>query len=162
MNFSATPLADGVTFIVEGTDLAGKHGTTLVNGEQWALVQQESAADQARALFDDEVKDFFAPLTKAIDKVRDAAAAPQMDELSYVVTQERVDGVEAQERHLVKLTTDSIILRAIEEGKVHRLRWVGEELVVLAANTWAPSADSPQEADPVSDADSASGDVDLS
>lgn len=129
MTLTTTKLV-GSRVLVSGTDVRGTDGQTILDSTQWDEVNSNSAFDKATAGFEAAVQAFFAPLTKASEEF-EAQAKPQMDPASYVVLQERVEGVAPQAEQLLKLNHDSVVLRLIGQGDLSRLIWVGESLEVL-------------------------------
>lgn len=130
MTFTVTKLVNERAMII-GTDKFGVSGKTIVSTEQWDEVNSNTAYDQATEAFDAAVKEFFAPLTEASEKLVSALEKPE-DETGYVVLNEGAPATPGEERVLIKLTRDSMILRLIEEGKADsRLVWVNDELEVL-------------------------------
>lgn len=130
MSFTTTALADD-RYLVEGQDVRGVTGQMIVNGTQWNQMQRRRELAAAHEKFDLKVEAFFAPLNEAISEIN-AAKKVEVDPLLYVVEQEAVEGSDAREERLIRLTPDSVILRAIAEGKDDRLIWVGGELVLTA------------------------------
>jgi hypothetical protein len=131
MTFNTKKLT-GSRVVVEGTDLAGNSGTTVVSSAQWDEINQRGEFSQAQQAFDDAVEEFFAPLTEAAEKLANSVSRPT-DSISYVVQQEEIVGQAAQPQVLVRLSHDSIVLRLIESGNTDRLVWVGDKLEVLEA-----------------------------
>ena len=130
-NFTATALANE-HFLVEGTDIRGKHGEAVVYGGDWLEIKRMLGTDSAKEQLDAAIEEFFKPLVEAADAFA-AAKAPVVDALSVVVLNEGTAGEPARERKVLHLTRDSQILRAIEEGATDRLLWVNGELVITAA-----------------------------
>ena len=127
MTFTTTPLADGST-LVEGTDSKGNEGTTILKSEKWAAYLHLLANEQANALFDEEVREFFAPLTEAADR-----AATLFNQLNGVDEDLAVltidEGSKTTEARVIVLDEDGILLRLLHEGLTDRLRWVNNVLV---------------------------------
>lgn len=132
-SFTATALV-GDRVLVQGEDQFGTTGRTVVDGSQWASINQHKEYDQATEAFDAAVEAFFAPLTEAADKLDEALAGKPDDSTSYVVLHEAVEATPGQAGQLVKLTPDSIVLRLVEAGSFDRLVWVDGNLEVLAAS----------------------------
>lgn len=130
MSFTTTALADD-RYLVEGQDVRGVTGQVIVDGTQWNQMQRRRELTEAHKEFDLKVEAFFAPLSEAISEINSAKKI-EVDPLLYVVEQEAVEGSAAREERLIRLTPDSVILRAIAEGKDDRLIWVGGELVLTA------------------------------
>lgn len=121
--------------LVSGTDHLGNEGKTIVFTAQWDELKARKNFSSAQADFDAEVEKFFKPLTKAAKKAEKALNAKAPDAASYIVLTEEVKEVSGQPAQVVALTTDSIILRLIEEGNTDRLVWVdATTLGVLAAS----------------------------
>lgn len=132
MSFTAQSML-GNKVLVTGTDKLGNAGTTEVDSTQWDDLKTRKNFDASTEAFDAAVAEFFAPLIEAVEAV-EAAATPVHDALEYVVLHEGTEGTEAQPEEVVQLTTDSIILRCIEEGQTDRLVWVNPTtLGVLSA-----------------------------
>ena len=130
-NFTTTALANE-HFLVEGTDVRGKHGECVVYGGEWLAIKRALGTDTAKAQLDAAIEEFFKPLVEAADAFAEAKA-PVVDALSVVVLNEGTTGEPAREREVVHLSRSSQILRAIEEGATDRLLWVDGELVITAA-----------------------------
>lgn len=118
--------------LVSGTDSLGQSGKTVVSTEQWDDLKAQKNFSSAEADFDKAVEEFFKPLVEAADAMTKALSKPK-DPAEYIVLTEATEGVEAEPAQIVSLTTDSIILRLIEEGNTDRLVWLsGDHLGVLA------------------------------
>lgn len=122
--------------LVTGTDVAGNSGRMTVDTTQWDELTARSNFSKAVEDFDAEVEKFFAPITKAAKKAEKKMAKAQApDPASYIVLKEGTEGVAAEPAQLVSLTTDSIILRLIEEGDTDRLVWVDEHTLAVLAKS---------------------------
>ncbi len=121
--FEVTPLLDGRT-LVEGTDIKGVEGRTVLSSPAWQAVLDYRKQDEAMAEFDKTVEAFFAPLTEAADKLAETTVNPW----ATVTIGESVEGVTARE---VKLDEQGIILRLLAETDGSMLRWVGNDLVAV-------------------------------
>jgi len=130
--FKVTQLL-GQQALVEGTDSAGATGSVVLDTREWDSIKADQAFSQATEDFEAAVEKFFKPITDAAEaaNVKLNSVTPT-DAAAYVVVQERVEGVQAQDEVLHHLSHDSIVLRLIEEKKVNRLKWVGDQLVVTA------------------------------
>lgn len=133
MTFTTTQLT-GDRVLVQGTDIAGYAGKTVIDGAQWAELNARTNLNKAQEAFDSAVEDFFKPLQDAADKIEKSLAKP-IDSSSYVVLDEGTEGVHATPRQVVHLTHDSIVLRLIEDGQSDRLLWVNDELEVIAVDS---------------------------
>jgi hypothetical protein len=132
MSFTAQNMLGGKV-LVTGTDTLGNSGVTEVDSTQWDELKARQTFDASTEAFDAAVQEFFAPLTEAAEAVAESAK-PKHDKLEYVVLHEGTEGQQAQAEEIVQLTTDSIILRCIEEGQTDRLVWVdASTLGVLSA-----------------------------
>ena len=138
-NFTTTALANEF-FLVEGTDVRGKHGECIVDGGEWLAIKRALGTDTAKEQLDAAIEEFFKPLVEAADAFT-AAKAPVVDALSVVVLEEGTAGEPAREREVVHLGRDAQILRAIEEGATDRLLWVDGTLVITAAPVEVPAQD---------------------
>lgn len=121
--FEVTPLLDGRT-LVEGTDIKGVEGRTVLSSPAWQAVLDYRKQDEAMAEFDKTVEAFFAPLTEAADKLAETTVNPW----ATVTIGESVEGITARE---VKLDEQGIILRLLAETDGSMLRWVGNDLVAV-------------------------------
>lgn len=121
--FEVTPLLDGRT-LVEGTDIKGVEGRTVLSSPAWRAVLDYRKQDEAMAEFDKTVEAFFAPLTEAADKLAETTVNPW----ATVTIGESVEGVTARE---VTLDEQGIILRLLAETDGSMLRWVGNDLVAV-------------------------------
>lgn len=118
--------------LVSGTDSMGQSGKTVVSTQQWDDLKAQKNFSTAEADFDKAVEEFFAPLVEAAEAMTDAVTRPK-DPTEYVVLKEATEGVEATPAQIIELTTDSMILRLIEEGNTDRLVWLDDtHLGVLA------------------------------
>lgn len=112
--------------LVSGTDIHGTDGKTIVSTKQWDELKSRKNFSAATEDFDAAVEAFFAPLIEAAEKAQKAAAPKPKDSAEYIVLTNEVEGVAAKPADIVALSTDSIILRLIEEGNTDRLVWVDE------------------------------------
>jgi hypothetical protein len=136
--FTTTRLVDGRA-LVAGQDRNGVSGQTVVDATEWDEINADQRYNTAVADFDAKVEAFFAPLVEAAEAANKALTIDK-DPVSYVVVQEAVEGTKAQDEILHHLSNDSIVLRLIEDGAFDRLVWVGDDLVVVAADTPLPVA----------------------
>ena len=136
-HFTTTALADEF-FLVEGTDVRGKHGECVVPGGEWLAIKRALGTDTAKEQLNAAIEEFFKPLVEAADAFA-AAKAPVVDALSVVVLNEGTAGEPAREREVVHLSRYAQILRAIEEGTTDRLLWVSGELMITAAPAEIPT-----------------------
>lgn len=130
MTFTTANLT-GERVLVKGTDVFGTEGSTVLDGSEWAQVKRHSAFHSAQETFDSAVESFFEPLLEAANKLEDALALPAPDPITYVVLNEGVEGTDGQEREVIKLGPDSVVLRLIEAGDTDRLVWVMDRLEVM-------------------------------
>lgn len=137
--FTTTRLT-GHRVLVEGTDIRGNEGTTVLDSQQWDDLAAHSQYHQDVDAFDAAVEEFFAPLTTAAEAL-EAKRQQAEDPLTYVVMSEGVDGQEARAEVRVRLSNDSILLRLLEAGDTDRLIWVNDTLEVLEAATQEASAE---------------------
>ena len=123
--FTVTKLMGGGT-LVEGTDVTGKEGRTILVSDRWEMLQSIRLHKQASEVFDASVKEFFAPLTEAAEAAK-AIANPTSEDWSKVVVTEGTEGAEPE---VVVLDMDGIILRLLDETDGSMLRWIGEDTLV--------------------------------
>lgn len=128
--FSITPLL-GQRALIQGTDTAGVTGKVTVSTQQWDELNARKGFEEAQAGFDEAVAKFFAPITEAAEAANQKVEVP-VDEMSYVVLNEGVEAVAGQPDEIVKLWSDSILIRLVEAKQFKRLVWVGDVLEVTA------------------------------
>jgi hypothetical protein len=126
--FTVTPLLGGGT-LVEGTDVTGKEGRTILLSDKWDAVKSVRAHIAASEAFDEVVTEFFKPLTDAAEMAT-AIAHPASADWSKVTIVEGTEGVPAE---VVSLDMDGVILRLLEETDGAMLRWIGEDTLVAIA-----------------------------
>jgi hypothetical protein len=126
--FTITPLLGGGT-LVEGTDITGKEGRTILLSDKWDAVKSVRAHIAASEAFDEVVTEFFKPLTDAAEMAT-AIAHPAANDWSKVTIVEGTEGVPAE---VVSLDMDGVILRLLEETDGSTLRWIGEDVLVAIA-----------------------------
>ena len=130
MSFTTINLANDQV-LVEGTDLRGNSGSVVLDGTEWNAMQERDRISGAFEKFDESIEAFFAPLVEAAKQVSEAHKVT-IDPLLYIVEQEEVQPQEGKAERLVRLGTDTVILRAIALDKTDRLIWVNGSLVVTA------------------------------
>ena len=132
MTFTTTPLV-GNRVLVEGTDKNSIVGREVLDSSQWTELKARRGHDEAHVAFNDAVKEFYAPLTDAIDELNASHAKANDDDILKVVITEATEAVAAVREESVRLTRDSAVLRLLEAGQEDRLVWVGEHLEILSA-----------------------------
>lgn len=105
---------------------------TILDTAQWDNLKALSQTNEAQADFDQAVKDFFAPLTDAIDKL-ETAKAPKVDDTFLVVIGETVEGTPDKQARVYHLGHDAAVLRILESGDHSRLVWVGNDAIEIVA-----------------------------
>lgn len=123
--FTVTKLM-GPGTLVEGTDITGKEGRTILISDKWEMLQSVIALNKAAEVFDATVAEFFAPLTDAAE-LATAIAHPVAEDWSKVTLTEATEGVAAE---VIELDMDGIILRLLDETDGSMLRWIGEDVLV--------------------------------
>ena len=126
--FVVTPLMGGGT-LVEGTDVTGKTGRTILLSDKWEAVQSVRSHMRASEAFDEVVQEFFAPLTEAAEAAQ-AIAHPTATDWSTVTL---VEGTEFEPAEVVSLDMDGTLLRLLAETDGSSLRWVGDDTLVAIA-----------------------------
>ena len=126
--FVVTPLLGGGT-LVEGTDVTGKTGRTILLSDKWEAVKSVRAHIAASEAFDEVVQEFFAPITEAAEAAQ-AIAHPTATDWSTVTL---VEGTESMPAEVVALDMDGVILRLLAETDGSSLRWVGDDTLVAIA-----------------------------
>lgn len=119
----------GARAVVRGTDTNGVDGECVVSTAQWDSVTAHDKQHQAQEDFDAAVEEFFKPLTDAAERA--SQTVQTVDEDSFIVLHEGVEGVPGRPADILRLNHDSIVLRIIEQGNHDRLVWVNECLEVL-------------------------------
>lgn len=104
----------------------------ILDTAQWDYIKSLTETNEAQADFDKAVKDFFAPLTEAIDKIEEAKA-PKVDDTYLVVTGETVEGTPGKQARAYHLGHDAAVLRILESGDHSRLVWVGNDAIEIVA-----------------------------
>lgn len=138
MTFTTMKLT-GDRVLVKGEDRSGAYGETVLDSSEWSEVQARRDHAIAHDEFDRAVEKFFAPLNDAAEKLNAGFVKEDTDSSSFVVLNEGVDATPGEDRLVIKLSHDSIVLRLLEEGGEDRLVWVNDELEVLAV---LPNTDS--------------------
>jgi hypothetical protein len=126
--FTITPLLGGGT-LVEGTDVTGKSGRTILISDRWDAVQSLRNHMRASEAFDEVVTEFFKPLTEAADAAS-AIAHPVTTQWNKVTISE---GTEFEPAEVIDLDMDGVLLRLLHEEQHDLLRWVGEDVLVAIA-----------------------------
>ena len=127
--FKTTKLA-GHRVLVQGSE---KDQTCILDSSEWDEVRASLTATVATEAYDAAIERFFAPITKAADKL-DAALAKAMgptDSRSQIVINPGVQAVEGVEPEIIELGRDATILRMIESDHTEQLIWVGGSIELL-------------------------------
>ena len=123
--FTVTKLM-GPGTLVEGEDVTGKSGRTILISDKWEMLQSVIAHNKAAEVFDATVAEFFAPLTDAAE-LATAIAHPVAEDWSKVTLTEATEGVAAE---VIELDMDGVILRLLDETDGSMLRWIGTDILV--------------------------------
>ena len=123
MGFTTRSVVGGGVF-VEGTDIVGNTGSTILFDHAWAAWQQHIQQDAAMEEYDAAVTAFFAPLVEAAEAVK----ADAKKDWSTIVVDEACPSVPGRGIHLGH---DGVILRIIDETDGSSLRWVNGSLIAL-------------------------------
>jgi len=126
--FTVTPLLGGGT-LVEGSDVTGATGRTILLSDKWEAVKSVRNHIAASEAFDQVVTEFFKPITEAAE-LAETIAHPTATDWSTVTL---VEGTEGTPAEVVSLDMDGVILRLLEETDGSQLRWVGEDTLVAIA-----------------------------
>lgn len=135
MTFTTTKLA-GNRVLVSGTDSRSFTGETVLDSTEWEAVKAHRAHDAAHGEFDKEVEKFFAPITKAAEKLTSAHTAPQLDEAYALVISAAVEGTPSQDAEVIILGHDAAVLRMLEDNPkdaAKRLVWIDKTLEIISA-----------------------------
>jgi hypothetical protein len=125
MPFTITKLM-GPGTLVEGSDVTGREGRTILISDKWEMLQSVLAHKQATEEFNTQVEEFFKPLTEAADAAK-AISHPEVKSWSRVTLTEASEGVDEE---VIELDTDGVILRLLNETDGSMLRWIGEDVLV--------------------------------
>jgi hypothetical protein len=123
MGFTTRAVVGGGTF-VEGTDIVGNTGSTILFDHAWTAYQEHIKHSAAMDEYDTAVKAFFAPLVEAAEAVK----ADVKKDWSSITVEESVDGKPGTGIHLGH---EGVILRIIAETDGSSLRWVNGSLIAL-------------------------------
>lgn len=126
MHFNTQPLVSG-GYLVEGEDVTGAKGTTVLRSAKWDHVVALRQTTIAQEQFDLAVEEFFKPLTDAADNASKLVAGPA-NEWAEVSVGEEVKG---QTPTTVTLDESGVLLRILAETDGSSLRWVGGSLVAV-------------------------------
>ena len=129
--FTTTALANG-SVLVTGADGARSY-QTLLDGREFASLKQHEAVNMAEKDYDQKVRDFFAPLTDAVDAVAEVAR-PTIDPAFIYIVEEGEESVEGRPATIIELDEDTVILRLLDQGNVARLQWAtiaGEDTILI-------------------------------
>ena len=140
--FKTTKLA-GHRVLVQGSE---KDQTCILDSSEWDEVLATLTATVAAEAYDSAIERFFAPITRAADKL-DAALAKAMgpvDSRSQIVINPGVEAVEAVESEIIELGRDATILRMIESDHTEQLIWVGSSIELLQLEENEPEDEDPE------------------
>ena len=129
--FTTTALANG-SVLVTGADGTRSY-QTLLDGREFASLKQHEAVNMAEKDYDQKVRDFFAPLTDAVDAVAEVAR-PTIDPAFIYIVEEGEESVEGRPATIIELDEDTVILRLLDQGNVARLQWAtiaGEDTILI-------------------------------
>ncbi|USH45464.1 hypothetical protein SEA_DOTI_17 [Microbacterium phage DoTi] len=144
--FTTTTLTQN-RVLVDGTDRFGVTDRKVLDATEYNelfAADQHSAAHEA---FDAAVREFYAPLTAAVEEF-EAAHAAEEDDLFELVVQEEIAPTLGQPEIRRRLGRDTVILRLIDQGEEDRLIWIKGELEITAAAAVTSPIDETTEAEP--------------
>lgn len=124
--FTVTPL-EFDRYKVVGTDDDGNYGETMLVSHSWAAVEHMRKHEIADGIFDEAVREHFAPLVDAANKAKDILASP-IDEFRRVGFVVPVEGVDAEDIDLTD--EEGIILNILDKGRGDLLLWIKDTLVI--------------------------------
>lgn len=133
--FTKTDLA-GDRYLVRGTDDSGVQHSTILHSSTYGRLKYEQSVLAAGEVYDQAIKDFFAPLDEALAAAK--ATLPDRDPAFFIVEQEAVEGTPEQGAIVVELDHATAVLRLIDSGDTSRLIWVGDSIEVLANTAASP------------------------
>ena len=123
MGFTTRSVVGGGVF-VEGVDIVGNTGSTILHDYAWTAYQEHIQHSAAMDEYDTAVKAFFAPLVEAAEAVKSSAKK----DWGSITIEESVDGKPGVG---INLGHDGVILRIIAETDGSSLRWVNGSLIAL-------------------------------
>lgn len=132
MTFNTTALA-GERVLVTGTDSNGASGKAVLSSAVWEQAKRQRAFVGATEEFDNAVEEFFAPLMEAQEKLESIGQRPDLDKDHYFVINEGEVPTSGEDRIVIKLDHDGVVLRMLEEGKADRLVWVSDTQLEVTA-----------------------------
>ena len=116
-SFDITRFKGGV-FSVKGTDIEGNEGKAVLYSPTWAAVLEARKQAQAQETFDLAVREFFAPITDAVD-----AANKQGKDFSSVTIVEEEPGVV---RQAIALDREGEILNILDQERGDLVLWLDD------------------------------------
>lgn len=108
----------GAVFAVRGTDIEGNTGKAVLYSPTWAAVLEARKQTLAQETFDLAVREFFAPITDAVD-----AAAKQGKDFSSVTIVEEEPGVV---RQAIALEREGEILNILDQERGDLVLWLDD------------------------------------
>ncbi|QIN93901.1 hypothetical protein HWD16_gp18 [Microbacterium phage Arete] len=129
--FTTTTLTQN-RVLVDGTDRFGVTDRKVLDATEYNelfAADQHSAAHEA---FDAAVREFYAPLTAAVEEF-EAALDSEDEDLFEITVQEGIEPTLGQPEIRRRLGRDTVILRLIDQGEEDRLIWIKGELEITAA-----------------------------
>jgi hypothetical protein len=131
--FKTTKLA-GARVLVEGTDVNGIIGRTVLSSAQLDNLRGSDTVAKAQEAYEQAERDFYAPIKAAAEALKSAVQTGTTDERFIYHVSDAVKSVAGQGKIDVTLTNDSAVLRIIEENPTtDQVIWVGEGLEIVAA-----------------------------
>jgi hypothetical protein len=127
MAFTINKIMGGGT-LVEGADVTGKEGRTILRSERWDMYQHHLKHLEAEEVFDKGVKTALAPMLEAIEEANAILAKPSNEWTRIQIS----EGTEFEPADFVDFEgdLDAIVLNMLDKGAYDLLRWVGEDLLV--------------------------------
>jgi hypothetical protein len=127
MTFIIHKILGGGT-LVEGTDITGKSGRTILRSERWDMYQLHLKHLEAEDVFDAGVKAAFAPLVEAAEAAKAILAKPASEFTRIQIS----EGTEFEPADFVDFEgdIDGVVLNMLDKGAHDQLLWVGEDLLV--------------------------------
>ena len=140
--FKTTKLA-GHRVLVQGSE---KDQTCILDSSEWDEVRGHLTAHVASEEYDAAIERFFAPITRAADKLNAtlAKAMGPTDSRSQIVINPGVEAVGGIEPEIIELGRDATILRMIESDHTEQLIWVGSSIELLQLEEDEPEDTEPE------------------
>lgn len=117
--FVTTRLAGQRLSVTDGADRA-----VILSTVEWDAVAAELGKTDVGAKMDEAIKEFFAPLTAALEEAS-IEYEPVIDEAFTIVVGEDVEASAGAAAKVFNLSQEAAVVRMLTSGDTDRLVWVG-------------------------------------